>query len=432
MTIALDGHITGHFSSASSGAVALVTANAADEIVVVIACAESVTVKSVTSDQGVGFSRRTTQVNGTTARVDEWYGGWSSSGTINITVTMSASANFAVAALGISGLPGGTVFDSDSSLPGHGTGTSTSVTTGTWTTLGTSDFGFAGVAIVSNASQSLTKGNVWGSAATAGYSAGSGTTSSDFYVGLEYLVLSAAKSSKASTWTAGSSQAYVAIEDAIVGYINSGKSVSDASSAASDVPSYYLQGPYSVADASNQAVDSITAPFGIIVDDASSAASDSVSGITVSFTQADSSNQASDAVSTSKPAPAAPAADDTEVVGGNPDWYQRRTSVQKAVQAHMLQLGVAMVNERRVRARASLLRRESYAVTMSAATRATVSESLSFTAPMSRTSYAKRTMSARARRVNTSESKVLLEQTRPVRKKKAKAVLAMLLADDAN
>lgn len=221
MTIALDGSPHGNFN-AISGSVALTTAIDADEILVAVAIANgsTQTVASVTSDKGVLFAKRTAKPNGTSVNLETWYGGWGSHGTINITVTLSASAKFTVNIDSISGLPAqAAIFDANAACPKDVTGTGTAVTTGTTgATTSAADFGYCAVAIVGNASQSLTKGNVYGTAATAAISDNTGTTAADVYGGLEYLVLAAAKTNLAGTWTAGSSQAYSIILDAIVGY----------------------------------------------------------------------------------------------------------------------------------------------------------------------------------------------------------------------
>jgi hypothetical protein len=221
LTIAADGNGHGNFN-AISGAISLTSAIDADEIAVSVSIANgsTQTVSSVTSDKGVAFTKRTAKVNGTAINVETWYGGWGSHGTINITVTLSASAKFVVNAYAISGLPAqSAIFDANAACPKDISGTGTAVTTGTvGATTSTADFGFCAVGIVGNASQSLTMGNVYGTAATASVKDNTGTTSADVYGGLEYLVLSAAKTNLAGTWTAGSSQAYVVILDAIVGY----------------------------------------------------------------------------------------------------------------------------------------------------------------------------------------------------------------------
>ena len=225
MVIALDADITGGFNSASSGSVTLDTLTAGDEIVVVIAN-DTITASasSVTSSPGIAFTNRVVFVAEYNT-VEVWFGGYSGSGNVAITVHMSASCNFAVVALGIKGLPtvgsAAAVWDANSSLTGSGEyATGTALASGSASTTSTADFAMGIAVLQSGSTQSVTKGNVFGTAATSVLDGKSGTTSSDVYAAVEYLVLSAAKSSLTSTITAGESEEWAMYEDAVVGYYN--------------------------------------------------------------------------------------------------------------------------------------------------------------------------------------------------------------------
>ena len=217
MTIALDGSATGEFD-ASSGSVTLTTVNSADEIVVSVQIAGAATVSSVTSSQ-VAFTQRTRKTNSTSLGLETWYGGWSASGSLVITVALSTSAAFTVEAVGISGLPQGAVWDANASLPKSATGSSTAPNTGSGSTTTTVTFLLASVAAVSGATQNITtQNNVFGSAATARFKNDTGLTAADVFGGLQYRVSITAQSNKASSAVLALSASWAILEDAVAGY----------------------------------------------------------------------------------------------------------------------------------------------------------------------------------------------------------------------
>src|SRR6266550_6469328 len=143
-TLALDGSGTGSGSAATSYTIGLTTSNANDVLYLSHVNGQSGTVTSVTSSPSLTWTQRASVTYSTVVspsnNLETWYAVWGSSGSITITVNLSAAVNSAGVAFGVSGANTASPFDSNAAIPHTNSGDAGTTASVTISTSNANDF----------------------------------------------------------------------------------------------------------------------------------------------------------------------------------------------------------------------------------------------------------------------------------------------------
>jgi len=209
-TLALDGSGSGTGSSATSYTISLTTSHANDVLYLSHVNGQSATVSSVTSSPSLTWTHRASVTYSTVASptndLETWYAIWSSSGSITITVNLSASVNSAGVAFGVSGANTGSPFDTNGAIPATNRGDAGTSSSVTISTSNANDLLIGAVGVLGN--PSLTVGS--GTTLVATQAVSTIRETSD-----EYKIVSSTQSNLALTYSWSGSQDWGSIGDAI-------------------------------------------------------------------------------------------------------------------------------------------------------------------------------------------------------------------------